>query len=863
MRMLQRMKMSLVSVLSIGAAMLCSISAWADTWTDSSGNVWGYRVVEDSVSQGPKTVTIVTNISFATTDITIPSEIDDASVTEIGRFAFSRKPIMHVTIPDTVTNLSDSAFAGCDRLVSVTINGASLKTIGVTVFKDCRNLKSFVMPDSVETVGDGMFSCCTSLESVTLSDKLATLPGIKYHGTDLTPYLISYADTSHSISMKGDGLQYGFFYNCTSLKTINWGKSIKTIGNIAFLNCSALESVVIPDTVTGIGYHAFMGCDRLRSVKIGENVLEIGRMAFCTLPNLTEVQFGSKVEKIGARAFEDCANLHNFTLPGTVRFINEQAFSGCSRALTFVDIPKNTNGYETELGHAVFSGCESLETVTFGDTVKTVTGVKFSGVGVTPYRVAYSETTDEKNLIKGEEYGFFYNCKSLKNINWGKGIETIGNIAFLNCSALEKVEIPDTVVGIGSHAFLGCTNLSNVKIGNKVTNICRRAFSELPRLSSVTFGAKVEEIADMAFKGCHNLQNFTLPSSILRLGHQSFANCSKALTAVTIPTNKDGLETVLDCGVFSGCESLETVTFGDTVKAIPGAKYSGLGKTPYGIAYSEQTRGDDLIEGGEHGFFYNCKSLRDVNFGAEIREIGNIAFLNCSALTDIAIPAKNDTIGNHAFYGCTSLKSVVAEGSIISIGRKAFGDCPALHYVDFRGQTMDYEPDAEIFALCKDRVTVFAAEGSTGWTGVAGVAGLPESGTWCGVRITYAPPPEGAGNPYDFYPDILTDRVNRKYHEWSAPVLLTTNHYVNGKTIPATCSTILEGSTVYLSYVFNEYWRGEAFTVTNRFTLSGAKSGTFDLSLSMAELSTDSVLWETNATPALLQNLVPGTYMLT
>ena len=232
-------------------------------------------------------------------------------------------------------------------------------------------------------------------------------------------------------------------------------------------------------------------------------------------------------------------------------------------------------------------------------------------------------------------------------------------------------------------------------------------------------------------------------------------------------------------------------------------------------------------------------------------------------MTDITLPANIDTIGNHAFYGCSSLKTVVAEGSINSIGRRAFGNCPALHYVDFRGPVMDFEPGAEVFAYCNDRVTVYAADGSTGWTGVAEVTGLPSNGTWGGARITYAPPPEGAGNPYDFYPCVLTDRINRTDYEWSSPVLLTTNRYVNGRTIPTTCTTIREGSPIYLSYVFNEYWRGEAFTVTNRFTLSGAKSGTFDYKHSAEAHGTYPVCWKTNATPAILQNLAPGNYTLT
>ena len=176
---------------------------------------------------------------------------------------------------------------------------------------------------------------------------------------------------------------------------------------------------------------------------------------------------------------------------------------------------------------------------------------------------------------------------------------------------------------------------------------------------------------------------------------------------------------------------------------------------------------------------------------------------------------------------------------------------------------MDFAPGAEIFAFCNDRVTVYAADGSTGWTGVAEVAGLPSTGIWGGARITYAPPPEGAGNPYDFEPVIYTDRINRTDYDWSSALIVTTNRYVNGRTIPTTCSTLREGSTVYLSYAFNEYWRGEAFTVTNRFTLSGAKSGTFDYRHFADAHGTYSVCWKTNATPALLQNLAPGNYTLT
>ena len=204
---------------------------------------------------------------------------------------------------------------------------------------------------------------------------------------------------------------------------------------------------------------------------------------------------------------------------------------------------------------------------------------------------------------------------------------------------------------------------------------------------------------------------------------------------------------------------------------------------------------------------------------------------------------------------------MVVEGNVNSIGRYAFGNCNALHYVDFRGEKMTSAPGDMPFAFDRDVVTAYAAAGSKGWNGVADQEGLPESGTWGGARITYAPPPEGAGNPYDFYVYPAKATVSRTDYYWS--LMLTTNRYVNGKTIPASIATIREGDPVYLSYAFDEYWRGEAFDVTNRFTLSGAKEGTFDLSSSWEAHSTASYGWKTNATPELLQNLAPGEYTLT
>ncbi len=239
------------------------VFAWADTWTDSSGNMWTYTTNNVAAT--------VSAVSFETTNLTIPGTLGGKAVTAFNAGVFAGKTrAVRVTIPASVAAIPAEAFLNCVNLKAVTINGSGLTSIGARAFKGCGNLEAFVMPNSVTSLGQGVFSGCSAMASVTLSDGLTVLPGVEY-GSE---YNGKYADTVNSTALYGSYAN-GLFYNCTSLKTINWGANIKTIGNIAFLYCSALEKVTIPDTVTSIGCHAFLGCSNLGEVKIGNGVTTI------------------------------------------------------------------------------------------------------------------------------------------------------------------------------------------------------------------------------------------------------------------------------------------------------------------------------------------------------------------------------------------------------------------------------------------------------------------------------------------------------------------------------------------------------------------------------------------------------------
>ena len=105
----------------------------------------------------------------ALTEVTIPN-----SVTEISDYAFSGcTALMSVTIPDSVTSIGKRAFYWCDSLTSVTLP-SSVTSIDEYTFSRCGKLTNITIPNSVTSINYGAFSCCSSLTSVTIPESVTT-----------------------------------------------------------------------------------------------------------------------------------------------------------------------------------------------------------------------------------------------------------------------------------------------------------------------------------------------------------------------------------------------------------------------------------------------------------------------------------------------------------------------------------------------------------------------------------------------------------------------------------------------------------------------------------------------------------------
>ena len=94
----------------------------------------------------------------------------DGPLTTISDSMFAEcKDLTSVTIPDSVTSIGSYAFRDCSGLTSVTIPD-SVTSIGEWAFYGCSRLTSVTIPDSVTSIGEYAFYGCSSLTSVTIPD---------------------------------------------------------------------------------------------------------------------------------------------------------------------------------------------------------------------------------------------------------------------------------------------------------------------------------------------------------------------------------------------------------------------------------------------------------------------------------------------------------------------------------------------------------------------------------------------------------------------------------------------------------------------------------------------------------------------
>jgi hypothetical protein len=550
-----------------------------------------------------------------------------------------------VTVTITGYNGSDT-----ELTIPDTLGGYSVTIIGEYALDSHDNITSITIPNSVTEIGWSAFSDCP-IDTVNIN--MTEIP-------------------------------WGFSNDFSdTLKTVNFGNGVKTIGGYAFEYCENLTTITIPDSVTTIGDGAFYGCDDLT---IYCNFATYG-CAYAIKNEMSYVLLDGNVTD-----YED--GIIYVVDNGTAIFAY---YTGDASELI---IPDTLGGYPvTAIGYEAFLYCNSLTSVTIPDSVTAI----------------------------GDSA--FYNCENLTSVTIGNGVTTIGNNAFYACNSLTSVTIGNNVTTIGEWAFEACESLTSITIPNSVTTIGAWAFSDCDSLISVTLGNSVTTIDVEAFYGCDSLTSITIPNSVTEIGYWAFYYCL-SLTEINVDSENEYYSS--EDGVLFNKEKTELIYYP-----------AGKTQTAYEIPYGVTTIGDEAFFNCDNltnvtipnsvttigdNAFDDCTSLTSIAILDNVTTIGEEAFVNCSSLTSVTLPNSLTTIGDDAFYLCSSLTDIN-----VSAKNKYFRSDDGVLFNKEKTELLLYPYAKQGPYIVPEGVEVFSFSNCTGLTSVT----LPTSVTEIGYEAFY------------------------------------------------------------------------------------------------------------------------------
>ncbi len=580
----------------------------------------------------------------------------DGVVAEIGNAAFYEKEGHHrlctIEIPGSIQFIGDSAFSGCQRLESVTLN-EGLVSIGNSAFNNCGHLSSITIPESVKgissaafrytdnleyfygkfatkdnkclivngklirlaqvsgdytlpegitTLGNGSMTTFKNKVSITLPQSLNSIESLAMTSLkNVTGFYGKYTTEDHTMVIK-DGILHGVAWASASSERLDIPDGVTTIDQLLCQGGVTIRTIVLPESIKAIRSGALrttslksLFCKAttppvLSSVIFSDDYCPAIYVPASALDTYKTDQYWSKyAEHITTQNEENCTILYTSTDGNIVTPNSSNAFKA--------NIVSNT--YENGVGKIVF---------------------------------------DDIVLEFGDEA--FKSCATLKSLIIPNGVWKIGMYAFQYCSSMEEVTIPEGVVAIGKEAFHQCHALKSLTLPSSVSSISEKAFFNCNNLDCIYSSFSTDDNRSvivnkkLIWVSKHISGDYKIPDGVTHLGSYCIHYPDNVIT-ITIPESV----TKFSSGPFIGMKNIAAF-------------------------YGAHTTADNravIADGVLYGLATN--GITEYSIPEGVKVISYRILRKCG-LSSITLPSTLESISGNVFEGCSDMKQLYCKAAV-------------------------------------------------------------------------------------------------------------------------------------------------------------------------------------------------------
>jgi hypothetical protein len=233
-----------------------------------------------------------------------------------------------------------------------------LERIGASAFAHCSSLTSLTIPKTVNEIGDGAFAGCYDLQlTVDAENEIywVNLNGSLFENKDGSTTLLWLHPRDGEGALQGvDNIAASSCYGNKNLTEVTTAGTIDAHGTRRIIDVTT-----------------FFECDNLEKVTVADGVEEIGTQAFSNIEKLVSVSLPEGLKTIHSHAFAGCSLLAELTLPSTLTTIYVASIQ--STAITSLQLPSGTllrpyaSTEESMAVGAFFDETSNLHTIAVAD----------------------------------------------------------------------------------------------------------------------------------------------------------------------------------------------------------------------------------------------------------------------------------------------------------------------------------------------------------------------------------------------------------------------------------------------------------------------------------------------------------------